>query len=104
MENINAKMKFAIEEKLRSEDWNQAISTRVLKKRLKRKIIFSTSISSIGMAALVLTIFLFNFQKTSNLYEQFITEQIKGTHNSAGLQFDDSNEIDFMIEEILSQR
>lgn len=101
-------MKTEIKKRLKSEEWSAKISTQVLaqKKKSRIKIILSTSFSSLALAALIVIALVFNLNQSSfpKLKAQFISDQIKGTYQAAGFNPEESNEIDTMIEEILSKR
>lgn len=74
-----------IEKRMNSDSWNHSMAAMVFAKKnqTRRRIIYSTSISSLAVAALLLIVFLFginDIQKTDQ-FEHFISNQIEGTYN-----------------------
>lgn len=98
-------MRKEIQKRIESNAWNFRIAAGVLEKKnkIKKRIIYSSSISSLAIAALFIIIFLFGIKTGPeiNPYDQFIVKQIDGTSDAAGLIQDD---IDMVIANTLAMR
>ena len=74
-----------IKKRIDSKSWNYRIAASVLEKKsqTKKHLVFATSFSSLAVAALILIFFIFGInQKTEpNLYNRFISNQLRGTYN-----------------------
>jgi hypothetical protein len=74
-----------IKKRLDSKNWNYSIASSVLEKKnqTKKRFIYATSLSSLAVAASILIFFIFGINQGpgTNLYNQFISNQLRGTYN-----------------------
>jgi hypothetical protein len=73
-----------IKKRLDSKNWNYSIASSVLEKKnqTKKRFIYATSLSSLAVAASILIFFIFGINRPeTNLYNQFISNQLRGTYN-----------------------
>lgn len=72
-----------IQKRRESNAWNFEIAARVIetKKKSKKRALYLTSVSSFSFAALAVLFLMFGItQPQENIYEQFVTRQVKGTY------------------------
>ena len=110
-----------IQKRINSREWNYHIASTVQQKKVKTRkwVFYSTSLSSLAVAALVLIVLLFgiNNEPQSKIYNKFISKQIIGTHNqvfkkdfklssNGTADYDKlmTNEFDDFIDETLAMR
>ena len=73
-----------IQKRLDSKSWNYRMASSVLEKKTqtKKRFIYTTSLSSLAVAASILIFFIFGINRHEpNLYNQFISNQLRGTYN-----------------------
>ena len=85
-EDFSLIMNDEIKKRMESNAWNFKIASKVLEKRNKKRrfIIYSASVSSFALAALVMIIFMFGINSPQvpvpGQYNKFITKQLQGTY------------------------
>ena len=105
-----------IKERMESNAWDLSMAARVIKKRSRKRVAYSVSLSSLAAAALVLIFLLFGLKTNSdqNTYEQLISKQVNGTYmlvfnedsgeDDGDNIADGSDDIDSIIDNTLAMR
>ncbi|MBN2038668.1 MAG: hypothetical protein JW864_01405 [Spirochaetes bacterium] len=117
---LKERLDFEINKRIESDNWDMEIASKVIRaeSRNRKKTLYISSVSSFAFAALMLIIFAFGLTTSpdENLYEQFITKQVRQTYSSV-IGEDTGNlpaenngdtiftgEIDSVIDNVLSMR